>query len=93
MIRKQVYIRQRHERMLKRRAKHLGVTESAIIREALDSIETVTVARTTETDSVAGRQALRYMRALGNSLRKPTQGRTWRRDSLYEDRIKRLAKS
>jgi hypothetical protein len=84
MIRKQVYIQPRHERMLKRRARQLGVTESEIIRAALDRVETITV---------AGRQALRFMRALGSSLRKPPRGRTWRRESLYEDRINRWTRS
>lgn len=80
MIRKQVYIQPPHERMLKLRAKQLGVTESEIIRKALDGIETVS--------SVAGRQALQFMRALGNSRCQSPRGRAWRRESLYEGRIK-----
>ena len=37
MIRKQVYLDERHDRMLKRRATARGITEAEIIREALDS--------------------------------------------------------
>jgi hypothetical protein len=58
MIRKQVYIEARHERMLKRRARQRGVTESQIIREALEGVETVAVVRRREVDGAVGRQAL-----------------------------------
>ena len=56
MIRKQVYIEPRHERMLKRRAKQRGVTEAEIIREALDGVETVAVVRRREVDEAAARK-------------------------------------
>ena len=36
MVRKQLYIEERHEKALKRRAKALGVSEADIVREALD---------------------------------------------------------
>ena len=93
MIRKQVYIEPRHERMLKRRARQRGVTEAEIIREALDSAETVPVVRKREVDEAAARQALAFMHALSASLRKAPRGRTWTRESLYEDRISRWTKS
>ena len=93
MIRKQVYIEPRHERMLKRRAKQRGVTEAEIIREALDGVETVAVVRRQEVDEVAARQALKFMYALCDSLRKAPRGRTWTRESLYGDRISRWTKS
>jgi hypothetical protein len=93
MIRKQVYIESRHERMLKRRARQRGVTEAEIIREALDSVETVAVVRRQDVDEAAGRQALRFMHALGKSFRKAPRGRTWTREALYGDRISRWTKS
>jgi hypothetical protein len=93
MIRKQVYIEPRHERMLKRRARQRGVTEAEIIREALDSVETVPVVRRQVLDEAAARQALAFMHTLGASLSKAPRGRTWTRESLYEDRISRWTKS
>ena len=36
MVRKQVYIEPRHERLLKTRAKQLGVTEAELIRRSLE---------------------------------------------------------
>lgn len=93
MIRKQVYIEPRHERMLKRRARQRGVTEAEIIREALDSVEIVAFVRRREVDEAAARQALEFMHALGASLRRTPRGRKWTRESLYEDRISRWTKS
>lgn len=93
MIRKQVYIEPRHERMLKRRARQRGVTEAEIIREALDSVEGVAAVPRVTGDEAAARQALRFMHALGASPRKAPQGRTWTRESLYGDRISRWTKS
>jgi len=44
MIRKQFYIEQHHDRMLKRRARERGVTESALIREALAFMRSLSAA-------------------------------------------------
>ena len=38
MVRKQLYIDERHERELKRRAKALGISEADIVRQALDAM-------------------------------------------------------
>jgi hypothetical protein len=93
MIRKQVYIEQRHDQMLKRRASQRGVTEAELIREALDSIETGAAVRRREVDAAAARKALAFMRSLSVSRRGEGQGRGWTRESLYEDRIGRWTKS
>ena len=96
MIRKQVYLDQRHERMLKRRAKRRGVTEAEIIREALDNAARG-VARPTNrpasVDSAAAQTALAFMRSLAVRRSKGPAGRTWTREALYEDRIGRWVKS
>lgn len=92
MIRKQVSIEPRHDRILKRRARQRGVSEAQIIREALDRVETVAVV-CREVDEVAARQALEFMHALGTSRRKAPRARTWTRESLYADRISRWTKS
>lgn len=38
MIRKQLYIDERHERLLKRRAAEQGVSEAELVRRALDAL-------------------------------------------------------
>jgi hypothetical protein len=71
MIRKQVYIEPRHDRMLKRRANQRGVTEAEIIREALDRVDFRPVPRIREVDIGAARQALAFMRSLAGGGRQP----------------------
>ena len=95
MIRKQVYIEQRHDRILKRRAKQRGVTEAEIIREALDSAAITGGGGRKHVghDPAAARKALAFMRSLAARHSKGPAGRTWTRESLYEDRIRRWAKS
>ena len=96
MIRKQVYLDQRHERMLKRRARQRGVTEAEIIREALDRVEVGTSRVSRRSSSLApaaGPKALAFMRSLAARRPKGPAGRTWTREALYEDRIGRCAKS
>jgi hypothetical protein len=91
MIRKQVYIEPRQEKMLKRRANQLGLTQAKIIREALDRIEHPAANRRRETDPAAAHRALTFMRSLASP---PSTGRrTWARESLYEDRVGRWNKS
>ncbi len=91
MIRKQVYLDLRHERLLKRRARQRGVTEAEIIREILDSAEAGSSPARRITDPESGRQFLAFARNLGK--RRRTRARTWNRESLYEDRIGRWTKS
>ena len=95
MVRKQVYLDERHDRMLKRRARQHGVTEAEIIRDALDRVEIGTAgrSRTNWPDSAAAEKALAFMRSLAARTSKGQSGRTWTRDSLYEDRTGRWVKS
>jgi len=92
MIRKQVYIEQRHDQMLKRRANQRGVTEAELIREALDSVEAGSAIRRQDVDMTAAKKALAFMRSLAASPGE-SRGRGWTRESLYADRIGRWAKS
>lgn len=93
MIRKQVYLEPRQDRMLKRRASQRGVTEAEIMREALDRLDVRPVARRRDVDVDAARQALAFMRSLAARGNRAPKGRTWTRESLYEDRIGRWTKS
>ena len=51
------------------------------------------VARRHTTDAAAAREALAFMRSLSASRAGASRGRKWTRESLYEDRIGRWAKS
>ncbi len=92
MIRKQVYIEERHDQILKRRARQRAVTEAEIIRQALETLEFGNRQRKTP-DPEAGRKALEYMRALSSRSRRGPRGRRWTRESLYDDRVGRWLKS
>lgn len=73
MIRKQVYVEPRHDRMLKRRASQRGVTEAQIIREALDRVDGGSAGeRSVNADSA--RLAIAFMRSLARGAR-PSKGR------------------
>jgi hypothetical protein len=93
MIRKQVYLEERHDRMLKQRANQRGVTEAELIREALDHVDARPVVRRRDVDLDAAREAIAFMRSLAARESRAPKGRTWTRESLYEDRIGRWTKS
>lgn len=92
MIRKQVYIEERHDRLLKRWARLRGVTEAEIIREALDRADVGDRAGYLS-DPAAGQKAISFMRSLARRRRKAPAGRGWTRESLYDERIGRWQKS
>lgn len=89
MIRKQVYVEPRHDRMLKRRASQRGVTQAQLIREALDGLEMSTLPGRREVDTNAGSKALAFMRSLSASQSDKSRRRSWTRESLYAERIGR----
>jgi hypothetical protein len=92
MIRKQVYIEERHDRLLKHRARQRGVTEAEIIREALDRAEVGDSRAGHLSDPAAGHKAISFMRSLARRRNAPA-GRGWTREALYDERIGRWQKS
>src|SRR2546426_12846477 len=87
MIRKQIYIRADQDKMLKRRAKELGVTESDVIRQGIDL--TTNRQSTGPKDPEAWAKALEFMRERAK-IKAPQTGRSWTRDELY-DRLDRFS--
>ena len=87
MIRKQLYIDERQERALKRKAKALGVSEAELVRRALDQVL-----------QDAPRPRPRRLDALEDFLRRAEAAvsrghrtvRRIRREELYEEREARL---
>lgn len=82
MIRKQVYIAPRHERLLKERAREYGVTEADLIRQALD--RGLSPAAPTTVDVEAWKEMRRYIERHRRPLTAKTAKRRWTRDSLYD---------
>jgi len=78
MIRKQVYIEKRQDRLLKQRAKALRTTEAELIRRGLDR---TLIEAGTESRKDSWQSALDLMQR-----RKRMRGarRTWHREELYD---------
>ena len=95
MIRKQVYVEARHDRMLKRRAQRRGITEAEVIREALDRTarDGSSARGQGGCDAEAARRAVAFMRSLASRRSTGRRGRGWSRDDLHRERIGRWAKS
>lgn len=88
MIRKQVYIEERQERVLKRRAKELGLTEAELIRRGIDALDRDPARgpHPRRLDALAASE--RYIRKRRRQ-RVPQTGRGWTREELYEERLAR----
>ena len=88
MVRKQVYIEERQDHSLKRRARARGVTEAELIREAIDRDERSGGAPF-EPDPLAWQEFKAFIQRLRRRKPKPRTLRRWTRDELYSDRIGR----
>ena len=82
MIRKQVYIQPEQDKMLKRRARELGVSESDLIRRGIEQVERAGTNRIV--DPLAWEEALSFINKR-LAMKVPQTGRQWTRDELYED--------
>ena len=92
MVRKQIYLEDRHDAMLKRLARARGVSEAQIIRQALDRHSGAQPAGAAP-DARAWAQALSFMRGRRRT-RRPVRGgrRRWTRADLYDVRLGRHAR-
>jgi CO/xanthine dehydrogenase Mo-binding subunit len=81
LVRKQVYITQSQENLLKRKAAEMGVTEAELIREALDS-QMYTIGyprRSAQKWQEEGQFIEERMAGKEHSAQ-----RTWKREELYD---------
>ena len=84
MIRKQVYIEPEQDELLKRRSKELGISEAALIRQAIDRLDA------DGDKSPPNRQAWEEEMAFIKQrmqLRVPQTGRSWTREEIYDERL------
>ena len=89
MVRKQVYIRESQQAVLRRMARKQGVSEASVIRQAIDGQLDGGQTRFAPPDEEAWRKVLASMRAAQRSKRSRLRTRTWKRDDLYEARLSR----
>ena len=91
MIRKQVYIEPEQDELLKRRSKELGVSEAALIRQAIDRLHLGAADGRSLPARQAWEEELAYIRQR-MQLRVPQTGRSWTREELYEERLARYSR-
>ena len=89
MVRKRIYLQKRQEALLKRLAQVRGVSVAEIIREAIEQELKDRGHRSFHPDIEAGEKALAFMRSLHAKGPLPNQGRTWKREDAYEERLSR----
>ncbi|MBI2893624.1 MAG: hypothetical protein HYY06_08725 [Deltaproteobacteria bacterium] len=88
MVRKQLYIDERQERALKKKARSLGISEAELVRQALDRVlEAPSRPRSGRETALAA--FLERADAIAREHRLP--GR-FRREELYEEREARLVR-
>ncbi len=88
MIRKQIYIPKRQQAVLKRIARARGISESELIRQAIDQ-QTLDNLQATVSDHDAWEKALQFMLALRAQGPVNDQPRQWKREDAYEDHLSR----
>jgi pyrroloquinoline quinone (PQQ) biosynthesis protein C len=91
MIRKQIYLDDRHQESVRRMAAARGVSEAEVIREAIDAQKRQPMVG--YQDPAAWKRALAMMRSQRvPSGKAPIQQTKWTREELYEDRLKRYGR-
>lgn len=90
MVRKQVYIEPRQEEMLKEWAERTGKSEAEIVRQALDHwLDRKRQRREAEAAWEEVVTCSKERAAQGTA----SEGRSWTREELYEERLNRYGKS
>ena len=90
MVRKQIYIQERHERLLKRISKARGVSEAQVIRQAIER-ETVGEKPLLAPDQAAWDKILCFAKNR-KALRPNVRPYRWNRLDAYEEREGRYTK-
>jgi hypothetical protein len=82
MVRKQVYIEPEQERILKRRARELGVTESDVIRRGIEQVGRAGTGL--PVDHTAWKEARCFIKKR-MTIDAPQTGRGWTREELHDE--------
>jgi hypothetical protein len=82
MVRKQIYIEPEQEKILKRRARELGVTESDVIRRGIEQVGRAGTGL--PVDYTAWKEARRFIKER-MAIDAPQTGRGWTREELHDE--------
>jgi predicted DNA-binding protein len=89
MVRKQIYIQKSQEERLKKVAETRGVSEAEIIRQALEiELRSMSVYRPAY-DQDTWKKVVAFWEELDQRGPVGPRPRNWKRDDLYEERMKR----
>ena len=91
MVRKQIYIEERHERLLKQISKARGVSEAEVIRRAIEREAVGEKPRLLAPDQAAWDRILAFVKHR-KPLRPGGRPYRWNRSDAYEEREKRFAR-
>jgi hypothetical protein len=86
MVRKQIYITRQQQAFLKKQSLQLGLSEAAIIRQAIDREAALVKNQILASDEQSWQDALSFMRSLRNRSHLFAEPYRWNREELYEDR-------
>jgi len=84
MLRKQIYIDKRQERLLKRKASELSVSESELIRDGIENI--LRSGTAVPKDITAWEKEKKFIHSLIKQGA-VKGGRTWRREGIYDRKV------
>lgn len=88
MIRKQLYIEQRQDELLRRQARARRTSQADLIREAID-LQVAGGSAPLRPDPAAWQDARDFIETLVTQHRTKGVGRKWSREELYEARLRR----
>jgi len=88
MVRKQIYIEERQDALLKRQARARKASQAELIREAIDR-QVAGGSTGSPQDPGAWEEARCFMESLGSRKPREPRGGALKRDALYEDRLSR----
>ena len=91
MVRKQIYIKERHERLLKRISKARGISEAELIRQSIERETIGGKPLLLEPDQAAWDEILRFAKSR-KALRPSARPYRWNRLDAYEEREKRFTR-
>ncbi len=86
MVRKQIYIQDRQERLLRRIAETRGVSQAEVVRQAIEG-QAAGERGTGEVNPVAWERALALIESLQKRSAADRRPQRWSREDLYEDRL------
>ncbi len=89
MVRKQIYITRRQQALLKRLSHQLGLSEAAIIRQAIDREAAKGKNQIPVSDEQSWQDALSFMRSLRDRSHLFKEPYRWNREELYGERMDR----